>query len=66
MGSRGYGDNNSEVILLVRYYASFDVLRYVAYLFVQESPSQSLFINFIVDVVIADNPAGLPSAIKNC
>ena len=31
MDSSGCGDNNSYVILLGHYYASFDVLQYVAY-----------------------------------
>ena len=38
--------NNSYVILLVRFYISFDVLQYVTYLFLQVTPCQPLFDTF--------------------
>ena len=45
--------------MLIRYYASFDVLQYVVYLFFQVTPCQSFLINFIVVVVIANISKGL-------
>ena len=44
MSSRGGGNNSS--VILVRYCASFDVLQYAEYLFLQVTPCQPLFDKF--------------------